>query len=116
MSKSTQKGMGVIGLLFTLGMIAIVALLVMKVVPVYIEYFTVKKAIAASVSSGTSPAAVRSAFNKQADIDSIDVIRSSDLQISGNTVSFAYDKQIHLFGNVSLLIEFEGTSTASGGR
>lgn len=116
MMKHTQKGMGVIGLLFTLGMIAIVALLVLRLTPVYIEYFTVKKALAAVAKSGAAtPVEVKKAFEKQADVDNIDVIRASDIAISGNTLSFAYDKQVHLFANISLLVEFEGSSTVSGG-
>lgn len=114
--KRTQTGMGIFGLIFVLGMIAIVALLVLKLTPVYIEYFTVKKAIAAVARSGaTDPADVRRAFDKQADIDRIDVISARDIQVSGGTFSFAYDKKVHLFANISLYIEFEGSSRAAGG-
>ena len=115
--KRTQRGMGLFGLVFVLGMIAIVALLVLKLTPVYIEYFTVRKAIAAVAKEGTTdPVNVRRAFDRQADIDNITVIKARDIQIAGGTLSFAYDKKIPLFANVSLYIEFEGSSRAVGGR
>ena len=115
--KRTQKGMGIFGMIFVLGMIAIVALLVLKLTPVYLEYFTVKKAIAAVAREGaTEPADVRRAFDKQADIDRIEVITARDIRVSGGTLSFAYDKKIPLFANISLYIEFEGSSKAAGGR
>ncbi|HKO88671.1 MAG TPA: DUF4845 domain-containing protein [Burkholderiales bacterium] len=114
--KNVQRGMGIFGLLVTLGVIAFIALLVLKLAPVYIEYFTVKKAIAAVARTGaTDPAEVRRAFNRQADIDRIDVITDRDIIVQGNTLSFAYDKKIPLFHNISIYIEFEGSSTAGGG-
>lgn len=115
--KSIQKGMGVFGLLVTLAVIAFVALLVLKLGPVYIEYFTVKKAITAVARTGVSkPADIKAAFDRQADIDRIDVITARDIQVEGNTLSFAYDKKVPLFANISIYIEFEGSASAGGGR
>ena len=115
--KSIQKGMGIFGLLVTLAVIAFIALLVLKLVPVYIEYYTVKKAVAGIARSNpTDPAEIRAAFDRQADIDLITIITGRDIQMQGNRLSFAYDKKIPLFANVSLYIEFEGSSNTSGGR
>jgi hypothetical protein len=115
--KSIQKGMGIFGLLVTLAVIAFIALLVLRLAPVYLEYFTVKKAVAAVARTGvTAPTEVRKAFDRQANIDQIDVISGRDSEVQGNRLSFAYDKKIPLFANISIYIEFEGSSSAGGGR
>jgi hypothetical protein len=107
---SKQRGMTLIGLIFTLLLVGFVALIVLKITPVYIDYFSVKKAVATSSQSGPEPGSIRAAFDRAAVIDRIDVIKGRDLTITGGQVSFAYDEVVHLFGNISLLIEFEGTS------
>ena len=54
------------------------------------------------------------AYARQAEIDHTSDIKPEDLEISkeGNqiVISFAYDKRIPLFGPVSLLIDFEGST------
>lgn len=110
-----QKGMTIFGLIITLAIIAFLALIVLKVVPVYIEYFTVKKAVAVAAREGPEADSVRKAFERQADIDRIEVIGPRDLEVSNQGVAFAYDKKIPLFANISLYIEFEGMSKAGGG-
>ena len=57
------------------------------------------------------------AYLKRVEIDGAGSVAPDDLDISkeGNeiVISFAYPKKIPLFGNVSLLVEFEGSSSAA---
>lgn len=102
-------------LLMMIGLVLIV-ILGMKVVPAYLEYFTVQKAVATVAKTGGSPADIRRNFDKQANVDYFDVIDGRDLQITPDgPVAFAYTKRITLFGNVSLVIDFQGSSMSSGG-
>jgi hypothetical protein len=113
-----QRGMGFFGVLFLLIGIVFLAILGMKVVPAYIEYFTIKKAVAAISQSGElrggSVAQVRQAFDRRATIDDITVITPADLEVTkdGNEVviGFAYQKKVPLFHNISVLIDFAGSS------
>jgi len=116
--KRTQSGVSLSGLLVAAVILALVALLGMKVLPELIEYFGIVKAvkrIASDPSSQDSVAAVRRAFDSQATIDNIKAIKAQDLEITKNggqlEISFAYQSQIPLFGNVSLLIDFQGSSS-----
>lgn len=107
-----------------LGFIVIAIILVigaiggMKVAPAYIEYFAVKRAVATIITSGelrnATVADVRKAFDRRATVDDVAVISGADLDITKESgelvVSFAYPKKVHLFGNVSLLFEFAGSS------
>ena len=107
--------MGVLALLIAIVLVAIIG---MKLVPAYIEYFTIKKAVTAITQSGelrnATVADVRRAYDSRANIDDITAVKPADLEITkdGNeiVVGFAYQKKIPLFYNISLLIDFAGSS------
>lgn len=112
-----QIGISMIGVLFVCIGLVLVAVGGMKVVPAYIEYMSVKKAVAGVVQGGEARgtvAEIRRAFDKRAQVDDINVISGTDLEITkeGNdvVVAFAYPKKIPLFGNVSIYFDFAGSS------
>ncbi|HSD44190.1 MAG TPA: DUF4845 domain-containing protein [Burkholderiales bacterium] len=117
-SRQRQQGLGFAGVLILLIAIVFIAIIGMKLVPAYIEYFTIKKAITGMTQSGElrggSVADVRKAFDRRAAVDDITALRPEDLEITkeGNeiVVAFAYEKRIPLFYNVSVLIDFAGSS------
>lgn len=117
--KKHQRGVGLSGLLVGSILVAMVAVLGMKVAPDVIDYYKVVQAIqAVSQGSGVRDSTVgdiRKAFDRYASINSISGIKGADLEVSreGNDIvlSFAYSKRIPLFGNVSLLIDFEGSTS-----
>jgi Tfp pilus assembly protein FimT len=118
MNKASQRGITLTGLLMGGIVISLLALLGMKVAPDVIEYGKVKsnmKALAGDASLREATVAeVRKAFDKRADVDQIRDVKGSDLDITkqGNSLvlSVAYTKRIALFGPVSLLIDFEGST------
>jgi hypothetical protein len=112
-----QKGLSLISLIFVGGVAIALAIVAMKVTPTVIEYFTIVKHIKAIVASGEnkgSVADVRKAYELRQAVDDTPSVGPGDLDISkeGNqiVISFAYSKKIHLAGNVSLLIDYEGSS------
>jgi hypothetical protein len=89
----------------------------MKVFPEYMEHRQIVSAIkkvAAGADQGASVAQVRGAFDRQANVDYITAISGTDLEVTKEggaiVVAFAYEKRIPLFANVSLLLDFTGTS------
>jgi hypothetical protein len=116
--RNRQQGLGFAGVIFLLIGIVFVAIIGMKLVPAYIEYFTIKKAITGMTQSGelrgASVADVRKAFDRRTAIDDITAVTPADLEITkdGNEVviSFAYEKRIKLFYNISVLIDFAASS------
>ncbi len=117
MSSRAQRGLSLIGLLFWGGIIAVLAVVAMKVFPTVLEYYTVQKVVdrIAAGNPATVPQ-VRQEFEKATQVEySIQSIKSGDLSISkdGNdkvVIEFAYDKEIELFGPVYLLIKYRGKS------
>lgn len=112
-----QRGVSLSGLLIWGFIIAVVALLGLRVAPEVIDYYKIKKIVASTAAnaSGKTVTEIRSIFGKYADVDHIQTITPADLDISkeGNEVviAFAYEKRIPLFLNVSLLIDFQGSSS-----
>ena len=101
--------------------LALAAVGAMKIAPAYTEFLTAKKAIAA-IAAGEGRTGnvgeIRKAFDRRSNIDNITAVTPGELEISKDggevVISFAYEKKIPLFNNVSLLIEF-AASTAPGG-
>jgi hypothetical protein len=108
--------MSLLGLLIGLAVLIAAALLAMKVIPSYMEYANARNAIQAIARDrvDTSVANIRKSFDARATIDDISVISGKDLEITkeGNeiVISFGYRKEVPLFANVGLYIDFAADS------
>jgi hypothetical protein len=111
--KRRQHGLSLIGLILAGGVLFFVALVGMKMVPTYLEYFTIKRHLneMAHNSSGSSPAEMKGTFGKRATIDDITSVDGSELEFSKNgdgyDIALNYTKRVPLMGHVSLLFDFE---------
>ena len=115
---NAERGVSLSGLIVVLVVLGAVALVAIKTAPAVIEYRAVKQSVARAKASGGSNREIQQAFDKNADVNSIDAIQGRDLVISrdGGTpeISFRYEKRVPLAGNVSLLFDFSGTTDPSG--
>lgn len=108
-----ERGLSMIGFLFVATVIAVVAIVGFRMVPSYVEYFTVQKAVEKSLRDAPdpTPAVVKKSFEKYIAADYIDSVRVSDLNVTreGNAIvaQVAWQKQLHMVGNVSLLLDFD---------
>jgi len=113
-----QRGVSLQGLMVVLGIVILVALLGMKVAPSFIEYrqiLAAAKGVAEDPAlKGGSVSDVRRAFSKYQEIDGFKKVMPADLEVTKDggelLLTFAYEDRIRLFGKVSLLIEYEGSS------
>jgi hypothetical protein len=114
--RSSQSGVTLFGLVFGLAVLVFLALLAMKLIPPYMEYFTARNAVhsIARTQQGGSINDVRRAWDARAAVDDIRAVKASDLEISkeGNQVvlGFAYRKEVPLFANLGVYIEFAASS------
>jgi hypothetical protein len=123
MRKKSQSGLSLVGVLLVGAILAAVIVLGLKLIPVVSEYFGIKRAINAVAGTADPQVAtvpqLRSAFTKRALVDDISSISASDLDITKENgqivISVDYSRKVHLFSNVSLLIDFS-VSTSPGGR
>lgn len=117
-----QRGMTFMGVVIIGAIIIFAAMLVMKLVPSYIEYKSVKQVIDKIAKepnlANMSKQEIISEFDKGANIGYITVIKGSDLTIAknaagGQEVTAEYQVITPLVGNISALLDFKA-STDSG--
>jgi hypothetical protein len=117
-----QRGITFIGLVFVIVTLVLVAVMGMKLIPAYLEYFSVKKAIT-KISNEPSFAAMSKKdivdeFDRSATIDDINVVRGNDLEVSKDdagkpVVSIEYQATVPLIANVSALIDFSASTESA---
>ena len=111
--KKGQRGISFFTVIFIMAVIAAVGLVAVQAFPSVLEYQAALKAIN-KAKEGATVAEVRSIFDKAADIDTITSITGKDLEIAKDgdqvVVSFAYDREFHLFGPAWLVLKYRGTS------
>lgn len=113
-----QRGLSLIGLIIISAVLVFVAIIGFKLLPAYIEYFTIKRVVQDLANGyevrGGAPRDVMYAFDRRATIDDITSIRGSDLEVTkqgdGFEVVATYAKRVPLFGNVSVCIDFEASA------
>jgi hypothetical protein len=111
--KSRQRGVSLITLVFFLAVIGMVGAVALRAFPSVLEYQAVLKAVN-RVKDETTVVGVRGAFNRIAQVEDITSIKGDDLEVTKEgdrvVVSFAYDKEFHLFGPAWLTLKYEGSS------
>jgi hypothetical protein len=112
-----QSGVSLSGAVAVMVILALLAVTGMKLFPVVVEYYGVKKVLATMEAAGDTKGTVgeiRKAFDRRGLIDSITVVTGADLDItkdSGETVvSAAWSVKVPLFANVSACIDFSATT------
>lgn len=112
-SKSRQRGITFLGLIFVGGVIAVTGVVAAQVFPTYVEFMAITKAVNKS-AGGTSVVEVRTIFDNAAAIDNISSIAGKDLEVTKEgdkvVVSFAYQREIHLAGPGWLTLKYTGRS------
>lgn len=112
-----QRGLSMIGFLFVVVVVLVVALLAFRMIPSYIEYYTVQKALEEAMTEVKDPTvfSVRRFVERKLSADYVDSVSSKDVEVtkSGNviTASLSWEKKLPLVHNVSLLMEFEASAS-----
>jgi hypothetical protein len=103
-----------VGLLFVAIVVACVGVVVAQVIPTLIEYQAITKA-ANKAKEGTTVPEVRAIFDRAQAIDDFQSISGKDLDVKKDgdkvIVSFAYEREIHLFGPAYLVLKYRGQSS-----
>ena len=111
--KYRQRGISMFTLLFILVVLGAAGAIGMQAFPSVVEYQAALKAINKARDEATV-AAVRASFDRAAAIDNITSISGKDLEVTKEgdqtVVSFAYNKEFHMFGPAWLTLKYEGQS------
>ncbi len=111
-----QKGIGFVVLCFWLFVIAIGSTVVVKVLPTYIDYYALEKIAKLVIEESPSDAPIKQikeVFSRKASMNDISYVISDTTfdQTTGKLIiSWDYDKEVELIGNVSLVLHFKGST------
>jgi hypothetical protein len=112
-----QRGLTMTGFLFVAVVVLIVALICFRVIPAYIEYFSVQKALEGALadSKDLSKADIRKLVERRIGADYIDSVNAGDIDVTktGNvtTASVSWQTKLHMVGNASVLLEFDASAS-----
>ena len=112
--KQKQRGITMLGFLMVLCLVIFFAFCAMKIVPMYIEYYSVKKALASIANeqsaSATSKDAIRALFARHLKIDYVKIIKPDMLKIeatdSGFNLTVDYERREELIANLDVVGRF----------
>ena len=116
--RARQTGVTLLGLILGSFVLVLVALLAMRLLPSYIEYFAIKKAVVgiAKESAGrdTSANDIRRSFENRSAIDDFSSVNAKDLEITkqgnGYLITAQYRREVPLFANIGVYIDFNVSS------
>ncbi|WP_172197896.1 DUF4845 domain-containing protein [Niveibacterium sp. COAC-50] len=113
-----QEGLSLIGTMIAAALVIGSIVLAMRTVPVYNEYFEIRKSLTvlATSAEATSPEAIRGLFDRRTSVNDIRSVSGADLVIAKNgarwEISVDWQRSIPLVANVSLLFQFSASSSA----
>ena len=121
--KQTQRGITMLGFLITLCVVIFFAFCAMKIVPMYIEFYSVKQMLASisknPESSNASKEKIREMFSKSLQIDYVKVIKPEMLKIentdSGYTLTVDYERREELLANLDVVGKFHAEQVLARG-
>ena len=112
--KRKQRGITMLGFLITLCLVIFFAYCAMKIVPMYIEYYSVKKALASLASENradsVSKEKLRENFARHMKIDYVSTVKPEMLKIESTDAGYRllmdYERRETLFANLDVVGKF----------
>jgi len=117
-----QRGLSMINMLALALILGMGLILGLKLVPVYTEYFGLKKVLntLAREQGGAPVSDIRESFDKRANIENIHSVKSTDLDIvqdqTGTNISVSYQAVVPLIANASLVFDFQAEARNGGSK
>jgi hypothetical protein len=112
-----QSGVSLTGLIITLAILGFLGVMAAKLLPAYVEYFTVKKMLASMEQAGDTKGTVRDirkAYETRNAIEDVKNVHGEDLEITkegGETVITAtWSTKVPLVSNASACLDFVVTT------
>lgn len=115
----SQRGLTILGFLLVAAVVVIFAMVGFRVVPSYVEYYSVKKSLDDTMRGGgvdpNNLGAFRKELARRLQTSYVENVQANDAVIQRNgtqiTAELAWERRLHMFGNAYILLEFEAVSS-----
>jgi Tfp pilus assembly protein PilE len=109
-----QRGLSLISLIVTFAFVGFLAVIVMRLIPVYMDDNSIKsamEAVAAEVPPNASINEVRKRLNKNLEINSVTIVKGADFQLTKdgelNLIYIEYEARTPFVANIEFAVVFE---------
>ena len=108
-----QRGMTILGMILVIIMVAFVALIGMKVIPMYIQYYSIKSTIESvpkePMLALMTPTDIQKAIDRRFTIGYVENVKASDLKIRNErnirVLELKYDDERELFYGLYVMLK-----------
>lgn len=111
-----QRGMTLIGFIIVLAIAVFVAYIGMKIVPIYLDYYSVRKAMTSLQQENgvenMSPARIRDLFFRKLYVSYVDDVKPENVSVlrqGGLRLRVAYEVRENVIGNMDVVATFDDT-------
>lgn len=120
---SQQRGLGLWGWIFVLGVIGFVSLVTLQMVPLYLAEMAIARVVRSTAQdpgNGSLPQAeLRKAMRTRWDVEGINTLTVNDVKLvkfgAGRALEYSYEARAPLFYNLSIVATFENKFPMKGG-
>ncbi len=121
--QNRQRGLGLWGWIFVLGVIGFVAMITLQLVPIYLAEMSIQRVVKQTAqdpgNSNLPIAQLRSAMKTRWDVEGITTLSVNDVTIqkfgAGRALAYDYEARAELFYNISLVVHFQQKYPIPGG-
>jgi Tfp pilus assembly protein PilE len=118
-NRADQRGLTIIGFLLVAAVIVVFAMVGFRVVPAYVEYFAVTKALQDQLNvadAGTQDLeSFRKGLSGRFNVGYVESVAPADVLLTktgNNIVATAdWERRLHMIGNAYILLEFEASAS-----
>ena len=119
-----QRGLSLVGWLIVAGLAGFLAIVALKLFPVYMEYWTVRSVMDEVANMPAvdkkSRSYIMSTIGKRLDVNSVQVVKTRDIKYErsdsgGVRLHLKYEVRKPLVGNVDVVVKFEHIAPLRGG-
>jgi hypothetical protein len=121
--RKRQRGLGLWGWIFVLGVIGSVAMITLQLVPIYLAEMSIQRVVKATANDPANSNApiqtLRVNMKTRWDVEGITTLSPNDVTLekygAGRALAYDYEARAELFGNVSLVVHFAQKYPMPGG-
>lgn len=113
--RRSQQGLGMLSLLVVLGMASVILTMAVKLLPLYMDNWSLKSVLESVVADQTgvnaTPGSVRTTLSRYMQTNRIDAISPAKMLIksesNGVSIDASYEKRVTLFFNIDAVVKFD---------